>query len=142
MRTPGLTVEPVLTEPLMAVLPQQHALAQNEAVDVKDLEHEPFVAYPSHFRSVLHEAVERACGFKPNVALEVSETATLVSFVAAGIGVSLVPQTVTRFTVEGAVYRPLTEDSTRVELAAAWRRDDDRPVLTRALDVIRRHTSG
>ena len=29
-------------------------------------------------------------------------------------------------------------DTTRVELAAAWRRDDDRPVLARALDVIRR----
>ena len=68
------TVEPVLTEPLVAVLPQQHALAQHDAIDVKDLEHEPFVAYPSHFRSVLHEAVERACGFKPDVALEVSDT--------------------------------------------------------------------
>jgi hypothetical protein len=41
-------------------------------------------------------------------------------------------------TVEGAVYRPLLDDATRVELAAAWRRDDDRPVLERALDVIRR----
>ena len=43
---------------------------------------EPFVTYPSHFRSTLHDAVEDACaahGFKPNVALEVSETATLVS---------------------------------------------------------------
>ena len=29
------------------------------------------------------------------------------------------------------------DDATRVELAAAWRRDDDRPVLARALDVIR-----
>ena len=35
-------------------------------------------------------------------------------------------------------YRPLADDTTRVELAAAWRRDDDRPVLARALDVIRR----
>ena len=41
-------------------------------------------------------------------------------------------------TVEGAVYRPLERDTTHVELAAAWRRDDDRPVLARALEVIRR----
>ena len=112
------------------------SLAQHAQVDVKNLEHEPFVAYPSHFRSVLHEAVERACGFKPNVALEVSETATLVSFVAAGIGVSLVPQTVTRFTVEGAVYRPLSKP-TQVELALAYRQDDAAPVLTRALEIVR-----
>jgi DNA-binding transcriptional LysR family regulator len=72
------------------------------------------------------------------VALEASETATLVSFVAAGLGVSLVPASVCNMTVEGAIYRPLAQDTTQVELAAAWRRDDDRPVLARALDVLRR----
>ena len=41
-------------------------------------------------------------------------------------------------TVEGAIYRPLAHDTTRVELAVAWRRDDERPVLGDALDVIRR----
>ena len=99
------------------------------------------MTYPSHFRSVLHDAVEDACaahGFKPVAAHEVAETATLVSFVAAGLGVSLVPASVRNMTVQGAVYRPLAQDATRVELAAAWRRDDDRPVLARALDVIRR----
>jgi hypothetical protein len=40
--------------------------------------------------------------------------------------------------VQGAIYRPLAQDTTPVELAAAWRRDDDRPVLARALEVIRR----
>ena len=57
-----------------------------------------------------------------------------MSFVAAGLGVSLVPASVRNMTVEGAVYRPLVHDATRVELAAAWRRDDQRPVLVRALD--------
>ena len=66
-----------------------------------------------------------------------AETATLVSFVAAGLGVSLVPASVCNMSVQGAVYRPLIDDATRVELAAAWRRDDDRPALARALDIIR-----
>jgi DNA-binding transcriptional LysR family regulator len=67
---------------------------------------------------------------------------TLVSFVAAGLGVSLVPAFVRNMTLRGAVYRPRVHDTTRVELAAAWRRDDDRPVLARALDVIRRDLGG
>jgi DNA-binding transcriptional LysR family regulator len=67
----------------------------------------------------------------------VSETSTLVSFVAAGLGVSLVPASVRNMTIAGAVYRPLVRDTTRVELAVAWRQDDDRPVLEHALDVIR-----
>ena len=49
-----------------------------------------------------------------------------------------VPASVRNMTVQGAVYRPLAHDTTRVELAAAWRPDDDRPALARALDVIRR----
>ena len=62
--------------------------------------------------------------------------------VAAGLGVSLVPASVANMTVRGAVYRPLIHDTTHVELAAAWRRDDDRPVLAHALEVIRRHVAG
>jgi DNA-binding transcriptional LysR family regulator len=137
----ALSTEVLRSEALLAVLPESHRLARSEAVPLEQLEGEPFVTYPSHFRSVVHDAVEGACaahGFKPTAAYEVAETATLVSFVAAGLGVSLVPASVRNMTVHGAVYRPLAHDTTRVELAAAWRRADDRPVLVRALDVIRR----
>jgi DNA-binding transcriptional LysR family regulator len=140
-----LATEVLHSEPLLAVLPEAHPLADAEAVPLERLEGEPFVTYPSHFRSVVHDAVEDACeahGFRPVAAHEVAETATLVSFVAAGLGVSLVPASVRNMTVEGAVYRPLLDDATRVELAAAWRRADDRPVLARALDVIRRGLAG
>ena len=136
-----LSTEVLGSEPLVAVLPRSHPLADSEAVPLELLNGEPFVTYPSYFRSVLHDAVEDACaahGFKPLAAHEVAETATLVSFVAAGLGVSLVPASVRNMTVQGAIYRPLAHDTTRVELAAAWRRDDDRPMLARALNVIRR----
>ena len=136
-----LDTEVLRSEPLIAVLPESHPLADSDAVPLERLKEEPFVTYPSHFRSVLHDAVEDACaahGFKPLAAHEVAETATLVSFVAAGLGVSLVPASVRHMTVQGAIYRPLADDSTRVELAAAWRHEDDRPVLARALEVIRR----
>ena len=66
-----------------------------------------------------------------------SETATLVSFVAAGVGVSLVPASVRHMTVEGAVYRPLAGEAATVDLALAWRRDDVTPMLERALEIIR-----
>jgi DNA-binding transcriptional LysR family regulator len=142
VRERELKIEVLRSEPLIAVLPKSHPLADSDAVPLEQLKDEPFVTYPSHFRSVLHDAVEDACeahGFKPRAAHEVAETATLVSFVAAGLGVSLVPASVRHMTVRGAIYRPLFKDSTQVELAAAWRRDDSRPVLARALDVIRHH---
>jgi DNA-binding transcriptional LysR family regulator len=144
VRERDLAVEVLRREPLVVVLPRGHPLAAADAIPLEELEHEPFVTYPSHFRSVLHDAVEEACaayGFRPRVALEVSETATLVSFVAGGIGVSLVPESVRHMTVEGAVYRPIARDATTVELAVAWRRDDATPVLERALEVVRRDVS-
>lgn len=48
-----------------------------------------------------------AHGFKPRADHEVAGTATLVSFAAAGLGVSLVPAPVRHMTVHGAIYRPL-----------------------------------
>ncbi len=137
-----LDTEVLRSEPLVAVLPEAHPLAAEDAVRLEALAGEPFVTYVSHFRSVVHDAVEDACaahGFEPLAAHEVAETATLVSFVAAGLGVSLVPASVQNMTVRGAIYRPLVDDTTLVELAMAWRRNDERPALSRALAVIRRH---
>jgi DNA-binding transcriptional LysR family regulator len=136
-----LSTEVLRSEPLIAVLPESHPLAAADRVRLELLAGEPFVTYPSHFRSVVHDAVEDACaahGFEPVAAHEVAETATLVSFVAAGLGVSLVPASVQNMTVRGAIYRPLAEDATRVELAVAWRHDDQRPILAHAREVIRR----
>jgi len=141
VRERDLLTEVLHSEPLVAVLPASHPLADADAVPLERLEGERFVMYPSLFRSVVHDAVEDACaahGFKPVAAHEVAETSTLVSFVAAGLGVSLVPASVAKMTIEGAIYRPLASDRTRVELAVAWRSEDERPVLVRALDVIRR----
>ena len=140
IRDRSLSTEVLRSEPLIAVLPESHPLAAADAISLERLKDEPFVTYPSHFRSVLHDAVEDACaahGFTPHAAHEVAETATLVSFVAAGLGVSLVPASVRNMTVDGAVYRPLSQDTTRVQLAAAWKRDDNRPALARALDITR-----
>ena len=140
VRQRELAFEVIRWEPLIAAIPQAHPLAAADAVPLEKLSAEPFISYPSHFRSVLHDAIEETCaahGFLPRVAHEVSETATLVSFVAAGLGVSLVPESTRHMTVDGAVYRPLAGDTTTVELAVAWRRDDVTPVLERALEVVR-----
>ncbi|WP_026912621.1 LysR family transcriptional regulator [Patulibacter minatonensis] len=144
VRGDELAVEVVRSEPLVAVLPAGHPLATRGRVAVADLAGEAFIAYPYDARSVLHDAVEAAClehGFRPEVTAEVAETATLVSFVASGLGVSLVPASVAALSIEGAVYRDLSDSAVPVELALAWRRDDPSPALARALPIIREHLS-
>jgi DNA-binding transcriptional LysR family regulator len=137
---PGLRFEPIGAEPLVAALPATHPLARLTKVPVGKLENEPFITYPSHFRSVVHDAVAATCaehGFSPTVAMEVGETATLVSFVAADAGVALVPASTQLMNIGGAVYRELLGATHSVHIALAWRRDDERRLLTNVRHIIR-----
>jgi len=135
VRAPDINLQIVRREPLVAVLPETHPLAVSETISLSDLAADPFVSYPSQIRSVMHDAVEEACrraGFRPQVALEVHEVATLLSFVAAGLGVGLVPLSAQRLRITGAVYRPLRERSEAV-LAMAWRAGERSLVVDRFL---------
>ena len=77
----------------------------------------------------------RDAGFAPRIRQEVGETSTLVTFVAAGLGVAIVPEPVSALGVAGATYRPLT-GGVKVELWAATREGDESPVLARALELL------
>jgi DNA-binding transcriptional LysR family regulator len=87
----------------------------------------------------MHDLVTGLCrdaGFAPRVRHEVAETSTLVTFVAAGLGVAIVPEPVASLGVPGATYRPLLPCRLGVDLVAATRTEDDAPHLARALDVL------
>ena len=134
VRDPDLEVRVLRREPLVAVLPESHPLAGGDHIELADLRDEPFISYPSHQRSVVYESVFDACqraGFTPSRVQEVGETSTLVSFVAAGLGVALVPASVQHLHITGATYRPLAGTTGEVELAIAQRRADENPALVR-----------
>jgi len=140
VHSPDLAVHDIRREPLVVALPADHPLVGDRPVKLTELAGDPFVTYPSHFRSVMHDAAEAACrkaGFTPRVAQEVGETATLVSLVAAGIGVALVPASVQHLRITGAVYRPLAGSTQEVALAVASRVGDPNPVLQRFLGRVR-----
>lgn len=133
---PSLMLRVLRREPLIAALPESHPLAGETSVRVADLRDDTFISYPAHQRSVVHDAVFDACrraGFRPGEVQEVSETSTLVAFVAAGLGVALVPASVQHLHITGATFKPLAGTTGEVELAVAWRKGDDSPVLARVL---------
>jgi len=139
VRVPEIDLHPLRREPLVVVLPESHPQAARTQVRLRDLAEEPFISYPSQHRSVVHDAVLDACqaaGFTPQ-ATEVAETSTLVSFVAAGLGVALVPASVQHLRITGSVYRPLTGAPPMVELAVATRQGDTSPAVRRVLELAR-----
>jgi DNA-binding transcriptional LysR family regulator len=134
VRSSAVEVHVLRREPLIAVLPEHHALAARSRVQLADLKDDPFITYPSHHRSVVYDAVMDACqraGFVPGNVHEVGETSTLVSFVAAGLGVALVPASVQHLRITGATYLPLAGTTQEVELALATRAGETSPLVAR-----------
>ncbi|WP_211877398.1 LysR substrate-binding domain-containing protein [Pseudarthrobacter albicanus] len=114
---------------LVAALPADSPLAERGTLDITDLSAEDFIGYPSYsaVNSISVEACRKA-GFKPRLVQEAKETSTLLSLVAAGMGVALVPMTSRMFSFQGVVFRPL-RNPPPVDLAVAWNRNNETPLI-------------
>lgn len=137
VRSAEIDVRVLRREPLIAAVPSGHpAAGASSPVPLASLSREPFICYPSQHRSVVYDAVFDACrsaGFTPRSVIEVAETSTMVAFVAAGLGVALVPASVRPLQVEGATYLELAGAPAEVELAVATRSGELSPVVQQVL---------
>ena len=137
VRDPALQARPLWREPLVVALPAGHPLASRSRVAVAELRDEPFVFFPRPLRATYFDQVMRFCagaGFTPRVVQEAIEIPTLLSLVAAGIGVFLPIEFFSRLSLPGVVYRPL-EDSPVVEIVAVWSRGGDGAIVKSFLDI-------
>lgn len=137
---PALTVRHLRSEPLVAVLPADHPRADDPSVALADLRGATFVVHPSGHRSVMHHAALDACrraGFTPADLVEVRETSTIVAFVAAGIGVALVPAPVRSLALDGVVYRTLSDVDQRTDLVLVSRADESSAAARAVAELVR-----
>lgn len=115
----------ITSEPLVLAVPNDHRLAdRDDPVRLEELRTESFITYGGQ-NSVTQKAVLGAClraGFVPTTVQTVFETHSVISLVAAGVGVALAPHSVRFFTVEGVHYRALADNDLRLPLALGWRR--------------------
>jgi len=135
-----LTMVTLREERYVVALPEGHRLAARSRVRMADLRDEDLIVHSGHGRSAMYDAVVGLCrdaGYEPVIRHEVAETSTLVTFVAAALGVAIVPEPVSELVVAGTVYRPLASRA-RMELVAATRADDDSALLARTLRVLSR----
>jgi DNA-binding transcriptional LysR family regulator len=136
----GLLLETVRRDRLLAALPEGHALAHRKELNIADLRDEEFVAHAGHGRSVMNSVLTAMCadaGFVPRVRHEVEETSTLVTLVAAGLGVAIVPDPTAALDIAGVCYRPLIGDRLGVDLVAAREARANSPLIERVLAILR-----
>ncbi|MCV7421929.1 LysR family transcriptional regulator [Mycobacterium yunnanensis] len=137
---PAIRTEHVRRDRLMVAVPSAHRLASRDTLRVDDLRAEDVIAHAGQDRSVMGRLLTAMCadaGFVPQIRQEVSETSTLVTLVAAGLGIAVVPAPTADLDVAGVTYRPLEPATLGVDLVAAHLGDAAPPAVERALEVLR-----
>ena len=89
---PALLTRQLALEPLRLAVPRDHRLAGRGQVWLTDVSSEPFIALRS--TSALRRLTDDLCeaaGFVPDVVFEGTDLSTVRGFVAAGLGVAVVP---------------------------------------------------
>ena len=136
---PRLHVELFAREPLLIALHRDHPSARAVRVPLASLAHDPWVLFPRAIAPRLHEQVIRLCrqaGFTPNVVQESREVYTTVGLVGAGVGVTIVPETVRRMSQKGVVYKTIPRASVRLSMVRPS--GPVRPVVEAFLAVVRK----
>lgn len=141
----GLPIDPspvrtrlVAREPLGIVLPVDHPLADESAVDLADAADDGFITTPDSAGSALQQVAMQACvraGFRPRIIQEVTDPFLILTLVSAGVGVALMASSAAEITPVGAVFRPLRAEPTWMQHGIAWLEDNPSPVLRAVLDV-------
>ena len=135
----------VLSEPLILAAPAGlAALKGTGPIWLKDLPPLPLIIFPRPIAPMLHDAILacfRAAGLTPEIGQQAIQMQTIVSLVSAGMGIALVPQSVSNLMRPGVEYRSLHDPSPHVETGLAWRRDNRSPVLLGFLDLLRKTTT-
>jgi DNA-binding transcriptional LysR family regulator len=136
----GILAETVRRDRLLVALPEGHQLAARDELGVGDLRDEEFVAHAGRGRSVMNSLVTAICadaGFVPRIRHQVEETSTLVTLVAAGLGVAVVPEPTAALDIAGVRYVPLVPDRLGVDLVAARVAATNSSLIERVLEVLR-----
>lgn len=132
----------VLTEPLVLAVPKgikglrgQNAIALKAVIDM------PLIIFPRRIAPAFHDAIV-ACfheaGLTPRIGQEAIQMQTIVGLVSAGMGIALVPQSVSNLKRPGVEYKLLAGKTPMVETGLAWRRDNTSPVLRAFLELLRK----
>jgi DNA-binding transcriptional LysR family regulator len=131
----GLRVFRFPEEPMLAALPTGHRLAGASALHLADLAKEAFILYPQTIGTGLYEEVVGHCrqagfeprmavGFEPELALKTPQMASVINLVAAEMGISIVPRSLTQITVPGVRFVPFVGEAPRARLGCAIRRGE------------------
>ena len=105
-----IAMVPLGREVFHAVMPRQHRLAPSRGVTMKQIAREPLVSLPndSRTRRTIDATASKQQGITLQHAVTVTQLATVMSFVRAGLGVAIVPAgAIAGFNTDGLKTLPI-----------------------------------
>jgi DNA-binding transcriptional LysR family regulator len=120
-----ISLDALFEEEMLVALPYGHSLGKSTSVSLASLSNQPFILFPRRIGPGMHDQIIMACreaGFTPRVVQEAPQVHSAINLVAAGIGVSIVPDSMHQIHAEDVVYRPLRGKPIRADLCLASRR--------------------
>jgi len=140
---PGLELWPLAPDTLVCCLPENHPQAQQASLDLRSLAHERFVMFvrdvsPANYDNVI--ACLHNAGIHPRTSHAVRQWLAVISLVAIGQGVALVPSCMQRAGMAGVRYVPLHSNHGQTALTAGafvWHPQSRSAALDALIDVIK-----
>jgi DNA-binding transcriptional LysR family regulator len=118
---PGIQLQTLLTEPVVAALPADHHLARHDRLALAELAGEPFMFFPRHRSTLAYDefiASCRAAGFSPAIVQEATGISAL-GLVAAGLGVTVLAASYQALSLPGVRLIPLLGHQLTLQIAWA-----------------------
>lgn len=128
---PRLAYRPLVNDRLMVALPvRARGRFPDGPLSLAAIADEPFILFPRKAGPSLYDLIVGSCrraGFSPRIDQEAIQMQTIVSLVAAGMGVALVPASLRHLRRTGVEYRPLKDKTSPVEIGLVWGATDESP---------------
>lgn len=139
---PGLACELIAAASLVVVLPVNHPLADQPAIPLAALAQEAWIQPPRSLNPRWHDDLAQLfqqAGFEQRVVHWTPQAHTLVSQVAAGLGLAILSTwTSQHLPHQGVVHRPLQGCEYLMEFHALWRKEDHTALLQTFLRIVRK----
>jgi DNA-binding transcriptional LysR family regulator len=106
---PGIEFVHLFDDPMYVAMPSSHPLADDASLELRDFASEPWMLATTHTcpDSRLFLRACHAAGFEPQIAFQNDDYSAILGFVAAGVGVALIPDMVARGVRDDVVVREL-----------------------------------
>ena len=118
-----LNMQILLTETMVVALPAEHPCQAMAEIPLLLLQDDFFIVSPASVSSGLFDAIRAACfdhGFEPKMWQNAPQIVSILSLVAANLGVTLVPESAKQLAITGLRYRSISEPTPTVEMALAY----------------------